>query len=95
MLITQKSVPYLLVDVRSPEEFEIGHIPTAMNIPLEGIPQKLPTIDHKEIVFTYCNTGIMASMAAEKLKSAGYSNVIVYGGIGEWKGQLETAETGK
>jgi rhodanese-related sulfurtransferase len=93
-LIAQKNVPYLLIDVRSPEEFASGHIPNAINIPLDVIPLEMPKIDHKEVIYTYCNTGIMASMAADKLKSAGYTNV-VFGAIGDWKGQLETGGNGK
>jgi rhodanese-related sulfurtransferase len=81
-LISQKNVPYLLIDVRSPEEFAAGHLPTAVNIPLEDIPLKMPKMDNNEMVLTYCNTGIMASMAADKLKSAGYTNV-TSGGIGD------------
>jgi rhodanese-related sulfurtransferase len=91
-LIARKNVPYLLVDVRSQGEFANGHIPTAINIPLEKIPLWLLEIDKSTLVFLYCHTGIRAAIAAEKLRSAGFANVVVYGGIGMWRGQFETGE---
>ena len=88
-IISDTSVPHLLIDVRSPEEFSSGHIPSSINIPLADISLNMPKLEPNEIVLTYCNTGIMASSAADKLKSAGYTNV-ASGSIREWKGQLET-----
>ncbi len=80
---------YILVDVRSPEEYAAGHIPTAINIPLGDLPLKMPAASEGQNVFTYCNTGIMAGVAADKLKAAGYAKV-ESGAIGDWKGKLET-----
>ena len=87
-LIAEKSAPYILVDVRTPAEFASGAIPTAVNIPYESIVDKAPTQDKGALVIVYCRSGSRSSMAASMLKRAGYTNVVDFGGISKWKGQV-------
>ena len=87
-LISEKAAPYILVDVRTPEEFESGAIPTAVNIPYDSIVDKAPTQDKGALVIVYCRSGSRSSMAASMLKRAGYTNVVDFGGISKWKGQV-------
>ncbi|MCR5419778.1 MAG: rhodanese-like domain-containing protein [Lachnospiraceae bacterium] len=81
----------LIVDVRTFDEYKMGHIPQAMNLPNETInnvpPVGLKDKGHKIIV--YCRSGMRAKDAAAKLKMMGYTNIINGGGINSWKGGLE------
>ena len=84
----------LIVDVRAPEEYAEGHIPKAINIPLETIgsekPQQLP--DLKQTFLVYCRSGRRSKEAAEKLLTIGYENIIECGGILDWKGEIESEQ---
>ena len=72
----------IVVDVRSPNEFkEEGHLPDALNIPLQFIVQKAEQFKQQDkIVITVCRHGIRSSMAVSLLKNAG---VTAYNG-GSW-----------
>ena len=75
-----------IVDVRTREEFELGHIENAMVIPVEEIgetePEELP--DKNATILIYCRTGRRSRDAAMKLLGMGYQNVYDFGGILEW-----------
>ena len=87
-LISERSVPYFLVDVRTPEEFAGEHIPTAVNTPHESIVDRAPTADRSSLIIVYCRSGARSTAAEQMLKSAGYSNVVNFGAILKWKGEL-------
>ena len=91
-LIDRKNTPYVLVDVRTPDEYASGHIPTAINIPLDQITRNLPSPDRSRLVIVYCASGARASSAAKKLQSLGFTRVLNFGGIDRWEGALETSE---
>ena len=80
---------YLIVDVRTIEEYEERHILGAMNIPNESIGEEeiaqLP--DKNQLIFVYCRSGRRSKEAAEKLVKLGYKNVVEFGGIIDWKGE--------
>ena len=82
---------YILVDVRTEEEFAQGHIPGAICIPNETIGDnaisELP--DEEQTVFVYCRSGNRSKQAAAKLAALGYSNIVESGGILDWDGELE------
>lgn len=67
----------LVLDVRTEEEFALGHIPTAMNIPHSDLSNRLGElhIARSDEVVVYCRSGHRASMAEEILRAAGYTNV--------------------
>lgn len=71
-----------IVDVRSQDEFESGHVPRAVNIPLEQLEARLDDLGGRVAIF--CRTGNRASMACDLL-SAHHDNVmIVDGGLVAW-----------
>ncbi|MFA6937576.1 MAG: rhodanese-like domain-containing protein [Treponema sp.] len=76
----------VLVDVRRLDEYEAGHIASAILIPNESIsnkkPVELPDLNAKIIV--YCRSGRRSANAAEKLVAMGYANVFDMGGIIDW-----------
>lgn len=82
---------FLLVDVRTKEEFEEGHIPGAINLPVEEIgdsqPQLLPNKD--QVLLLYCRSGRRSQEAANKLANMGYTKVYEFGGIMDWTGETE------
>ena len=87
-LMESKAAPYILVDVRTAEEFGSGHIPTAVNIPYDAIVDKAPTQDKNALIVVYCRTGSRSNAAQQALKKAGYTNVVNFGGIAKWKGPV-------
>jgi phage shock protein E len=87
-LVSQKTELYILVDVRTMEEYQAGHIPTAINIPYDAIAERVPSPDKSELIIVYCATGRRAAVAKETLDGMGYLRVVDFGGISRWTGQL-------
>ena len=65
----------LLVDVREPSEYQSGHIPNAINIPLRTISRNLSQIPSDRPVVLYCSTGYRSSMGVMTLHLLNYDNV--------------------
>jgi len=79
-----------LVDVRTPSEYREGHIPGAINIPLQELRRFLVTIpDKSEKIFVYCAHGFRAAQAADGLFRLGYLNITNIGGIADYSGRVE------
>lgn len=79
-----------LIDVRTPSEFGRGHLPGALNIPLDTIAtasQKLP--DKDETLYVYCQSGNRSGRAVKQLTASGYTNVTNIGGFGMYRGPVE------
>lgn len=70
----------MIVDVRPPEMFAEGHLPQAVNIPVEAIRSNLASFPHDKPVITYCNRGVRAYQAARILQNRGFDNVYVLSG---------------
>jgi rhodanese-related sulfurtransferase len=87
-LLAEKTEPYVLVDVRTPEEYASGHIPGAVLIPYDTIGGRPPTGDKDALVILYCRSGNRSGIAARTLKSLGFTQVQDFGGINRWKGPL-------
>ena len=89
--IMEENENYIILDVRTLEEYNQGHIPNAICIPNETIDEsvvnKLP--DKNQMILVYCRSGNRSKQAAEKLKKLGYTNLIEFGGIIDWKGEVE------
>lgn len=84
----------VLIDVRSPEEFAAGHIPGAINLPLETFdPAKVPQETGKQTVL-YCRTGRRSEIAAGKLAAVGDSALHLTGGIIAWEKAGEPVSKG-
>jgi phage shock protein E len=91
-LIADKSEPYFLLDVRTPEEYSAGHIPTAVNAPVTEIARKLPTADTSALIIVYCRSGARSAAAAKALIDLGYARVVDFGSVSRWKGELVTGD---
>jgi phage shock protein E len=71
-----------LLDVRTADEYEVGHIDGAINLSLQDIQKStLPTVAKDKPVYVYCHSGNRASQAAVLLKQAGYQHVVDLGAI--------------
>ena len=83
---------YIILDVRRPDEFAAGHIPNAINVPNESIgTAEIPELpDKDQLIMVYCRSGRRSKEAAEKLVKLGYTNIVEFGGILDWKGVIET-----
>lgn len=83
---------YILLDVRTVEEFACGHIPGAINVPNESIGEnevvELPDKDQK--IYVYCRSGNRSKQASEKLIKLGYKNIVEIGGILDYHGGIES-----
>ncbi len=71
----------LLIDVRSPAEFSSGHLPRAINLPLNELETLLPryTRDKQQVLLVHCKSGMRSGLAAKRLKSQGYHNTFNLG----------------
>ena len=82
---------YIILDVRRPDEFAEGHIPGAINVPNEEIGTtdiaELP--NKSQLILVYCRSGRRSKEASEKLVKLGYTNIVEFGGILDWKGEIE------
>lgn len=79
-----KNPSTVIVDVRSPMEYEMGHIPGAKNIPVDQIPYQTDVFkSFNTAVVVYCRSGARSSMAASILSQNGIANVYNGGGIGD------------
>lgn len=78
---------YVILDVRTEEEYAAGHIPGAILIPDYEIEEgaKAQLRDKKQLILVYCRSGRRSKLASEKLAELGYSNVKEFGGIIDWK----------
>ena len=83
---------YVILDVRTPEEFADKHIPGAINIPNEAIgTEEIPELpDKDQLILVYCRSGNRSKQASEKLVALGYTNIVEFGGINDWPGETVT-----
>jgi len=88
----EKESGYIILDVRTPEEFAEKHIPGALNIPNEAIgTEEIPELpDKQQLILVYCRSGNRSKQASEKLVAQGYTNIVEFGGINEWTGETVT-----
>lgn len=77
---------YVLLDVRTAEEYEAGHIQGALLIPEQELAVKAPEMlpDLETPIFVYCRSGRRSALAAQTLVDLGYLQVYDFGGINDW-----------
>lgn len=82
---------YLILDVRTQEEYDEGHIPGAVVIPHTEVEARaeaeLP--DKEQVILVYCRSGRRSKLAAQALAELGYTNVKEFGGILDWPYEVE------
>ena len=87
----KKESGYIILDVRRPDEYAAGHIPGAINLPNEDIgSNEIKILPNKsQLILVYCRSGRRSKEASEKLVKLGYTNIVEFGGILDWKGDIE------
>lgn len=90
--VMERESGYVILDVRRPDEYAAGHIPNAINVANESIgTDEIPELpDKDQLILVYCRSGRRSKEAAEKLTRLGYTNVVEFGGILDWTGDIET-----
>ena len=85
---------YIILDVRTAQEYSEKHIPGAINIPNETIgTEDIPELPDKEqLILVYCRSGNRSKQASEKLGKLGYTNIVEFGGINGWTGETVSGE---
>ena len=85
----EEETGYVILDVRTQEEYEEAHIPGAICIPNETIgTDEIPALpDKKQLILVYCRSGNRSKQASEKLVKLGYTNIVEFGGINTWTGE--------
>ena len=81
---------FVLLDVRTQEEFDAGHIAGAILLPYDEIALKAVTVlpDKEKEIVLYCRSGRRSAIAKKALVELGYKDVEDFGGINRWKGEL-------
>ena len=82
---------YIILDVRRPDEYAEGHIPGAINVPNEeiGTAEIAELPDKSQLILVYCRSGRRSKEAAGKLVKLGYTNIVEFGGIQDYEGEIE------
>ena len=82
---------YIILDVRTQEEYNEGHIPGAIVISHEEIEEKAEDVltDKDQLILVYCRSGRRSKIAAEALVELGYTNIKEFGGIIDWPYEVE------
>lgn len=75
-MIENKKV--VLLDVRTPSEYELMHILNAINIPVDEIEKKIFRYEQKEAIMIYCSSGARSKTALQILNSLGYTNIYIW-----------------
>ena len=82
---------YIILDARTQEEYDEGHIPGATQISHEEIAEKAEEVlpDKNQLILVYCRSGRRSKIAAEALAELGYTNIKEFGGIIDWPYEVE------
>ena len=82
---------YIILDARTQEEYDQGHIPGAIVISHEEIAEKAEEVltDKEQLILVYCRSGRRSKIAAEALVELGYTNIKEFGGISDWPYEVE------
>ena len=89
--IMDNETDYIILDVRTEEEFSKGHIDGAILIPDYEITDKAEEIltDKDQLILVYCRSGRRSKLAANSLAIMGYTNIKEFGGIIDWPYEIE------
>ena len=82
---------YIILDVRTQEEYDEGHIPGAIVISYEEIEEKAEEVltDKDQLILVYCRSGRRSKLASEDLVKLGYTNIKEFGGFIDWPYDVE------
>ena len=90
----EEETKYIILDVRTAEEYSEKHIPGAINIANESIgTEDIPELpDKDQLILVYCCSGNRSKQASEKLVKLGYTNIVEIGGFNCWSGETVTGD---
>ena len=90
----EEETGYIILDVRTAQEYSEKHIPGAINIANEVIgTEDIPELpDKDQLILVYCRSGNRSKQASEKLVKLGYTNIVEIGGINSWSGETVTGD---
>jgi rhodanese-related sulfurtransferase len=81
---------HLVIDVREPNEYASGHVPSAINMPVGSLPQAAAALDRDAQILVICQSGHRSVTASKRLMKAGFTQVRnVTGGTSSWRGPLQ------
>ncbi|HHZ8026894.1 TPA: rhodanese-like domain-containing protein [Enterococcus faecalis] len=78
-----------IIDVREEMEYQLGHVPQAINLPLSTLTENYQQLDKKQPYYLICQMGSRSAQACAFLSQQGYQATNVLGGTSGWLGQLE------
>lgn len=90
--IAKNNPDAIIVDVRHDDEYKAGHIPGAVLLTMETITEETAAkvlLDKSQMILIYCRSGRRSKIAAQTLLELGYTNLIEFGGILDYKGKVE------
>ena len=89
--IMDSETGYIILDVRTQEEYDQGHIPGAIVISHEQIADRAEEVltDKDQLILVYCRSGRRSKLAAQILAELGYTNIKEFGGILDWPYEVE------
>lgn len=81
----------IVLDVRTKQEYEEGHIPGAVLLPLDELDETAQNVlpDKEQVILVYCRSGNRSRQASELLSKKGYSDIYEFGGIMTWPYEIE------
>ena len=85
----KKETDLVLLDVREPWEHEVARISNSTLLPMNLLPGKVNTLDRSSEIVVYCHHGVRSDMAAEWLRSQGFSAKNLAGGIDRWSQEVD------
>ncbi len=89
--IMDEESDYVILDVRTQDEYDQGHIPGAVLLPHDAVSKDaeriLPRKD--QLVLVYCRSGNRSKQASQALVDLGYTNIVEFGGINDWPYDIE------
>ena len=87
----ERETDYILLDVRTQDEYAQGHIPGAILIPDYEISEKAESVltDKDQLILVYCRSGRRSKNAAAQLEEMGYTRIREFGGILDWPYETE------
>ena len=90
--LMEREEGYVILDVRTEEEYAMGHIPGAILIPDYEIEQKAEHVltDKNQMILIYCRSGRRSKNAAQTLQKLGYTDIREFGGIIDWPYEIES-----
>ena len=82
---------FIILDTRTQEEYDTGHIPGAIVLPYDEVLEKAEGIltDKDQLILVYCRSGRRSKLAADDLVKLGYTNIREFGGIIDWPYETE------